>query len=761
MNWRDVVCFFAICLALYSIQVNQNLISTINDLKEQNQIVKRNVEATAETTQVSSPAEQDQISTLEGVVQTLSQTLMKMQSTFEQRVRFEGNSGVTESRGYGAGTQAYHAQTHNTLNIHDHADTIDTLGMGEFSAILNGVEFTTRHNDYLLVQPTFEQPTPSDTKYHKTAPIPFPDVPPSVLAKATVAEQVAEMREYFRAFALQNASIRNYTQYFKANLCYLEGTWIKATANLEEPFRSDRHSIDAATWKILNEKYRFLMQNGQKNNLENLAWLPTAVRDLEEREDHDLELRGKTYPIFSNLKVPQPIAKWYTAANIAPAATRNLVVGLVKRVEGVYLSVYNTLGSDGTAVVNVTCNGLSKGCTYLTSVALCKGVTAGCTFRNQASSITFGWGASTISGFLFGPLTSCYNISVSFGATTNIDKILFFNIPTNYTINPTDNIMLTGCIYPATPIMANWEYRILCSPIAGDLPFNRFRVVEDNAGFVREGKNKTTMPLSRRALFELNPVNSNRFSDGKTTYEYIDRIMEAIPGKDNYAANLTDFSFGAITKHYTENRILNVGYYSRFYSLDTTDAMGRQQRRRGFNDPTLWAARTTQPKVAGLSVYDDINEELIDQKWTYAFPIEIVYTSPLSNWNPYNLRTWPKSATEANISTVTANGRFGGFNVTTCYNGTSHKHYFRTPAEFFTGAAGEVDPADTSAGVAKGVCDDDGNVRIVFQSGHNIFFPSIAGLPPIRQRWPLFPLHNTKTLSYKEAKAFETQACPK
>lgn len=45
-------------------------------------------------------------------------------------------------------------------------------------------------------------------------------------------------------------------------------------------------------------------------------------------------------------------------------------------------------------------------------------------------------------------------------------------------------------------------------------------------------------------------------------------------GKDNYAANLTDFSFGAITKHYTENRILNVGYYSRFYSLDTTDAMG-------------------------------------------------------------------------------------------------------------------------------------------------------------------------------------------
>ena len=27
----------------------------------------------------------------------------------------------------------------------------------------------------------------------------------------------------------------------------------------------------------------------------------------------------------------------------------------------------------------------------------------------------------------------------------------------------------------------------------------------------------------------------------------------------------------------------------------------------------------------------------VDQKWTYAIPLEIIYMTPLSSWNPYNL----------------------------------------------------------------------------------------------------------------------------
>jgi hypothetical protein len=38
---------------------------------------------------------------------------------------------------------------------------------------------------------------------HATVPIPSPAVPPSVTAQGTVAAQIAEMKEYFRAFAAQ------------------------------------------------------------------------------------------------------------------------------------------------------------------------------------------------------------------------------------------------------------------------------------------------------------------------------------------------------------------------------------------------------------------------------------------------------------------------------------------------------------------------------------------------------------------------------
>ena len=54
-------------------------------------------------------------------------------------------------RGSADGTRAYYSSTHAThaaAAIHDHPDNIRTCGMGEFEAVLNGVHFRTRHNDY-------------------------------------------------------------------------------------------------------------------------------------------------------------------------------------------------------------------------------------------------------------------------------------------------------------------------------------------------------------------------------------------------------------------------------------------------------------------------------------------------------------------------------------------------------------------------------------------------------------------------------------
>ena len=84
--------------------------------------------------------------------------------------------------------------------------------------VLNGVEFRTRHNDYVL-----KMPSRSSREWHATEDVPFPEVPPSVKQQTSVAGQIQEMREYFKAFKLQDPSIRDYRPYFKPIISYLEG----------------------------------------------------------------------------------------------------------------------------------------------------------------------------------------------------------------------------------------------------------------------------------------------------------------------------------------------------------------------------------------------------------------------------------------------------------------------------------------------------------------------------------------------------------
>lgn len=65
------------------------------------------------------------------------------------------------------------------------------------------------------------------------------------------------MREWFKAWKNSDHSVRDYRNYFRPVLCYLEGAWTtKQGDNIEEPFESDRHSIDASSWFDLQERVR-------------------------------------------------------------------------------------------------------------------------------------------------------------------------------------------------------------------------------------------------------------------------------------------------------------------------------------------------------------------------------------------------------------------------------------------------------------------------------------------------------------------------
>ncbi|XP_032243225.1 uncharacterized protein LOC5517255 [Nematostella vectensis] len=206
----------------------------------------------------------------------LSRQVMLQQFEVQEKIRSDADSGVKQIRDFNTGTRNYHTATHtrtgSVLAIHDHSNNDRTVGMGEFVGVLNGVEFRTRHNDYRLYMPHR-----TSKEWHATENIPFPQVPPSVLNKPTISEQIEEMKEWFKAWRDQNHTVRDYRDYFKPVLCYLEGAWTTNTENIEEPFESDRHFVDASSWFDLQEKIRFTSYTGRKDNLENFSFLPTAI----------------------------------------------------------------------------------------------------------------------------------------------------------------------------------------------------------------------------------------------------------------------------------------------------------------------------------------------------------------------------------------------------------------------------------------------------------------------------------------------------
>ena len=186
-------------------------------------------------------------------IEHLARQLELQRLYIEERIRSDGGSGIKQNRLLRKGTKTYNAPSFTggrVAAIHEHSNNIRVVGMGEMIAVLNGVEFRTRHNDYMLVMPHR-----TDGTYEAVEEIPYPEVPPEVTAFPNVEDQVTEMQKWFQAWGDQDYSVRDYRPYFKAALCYLEGAWTlpEGTA-IDESFESDRHSIDATSWDDLLEK---------------------------------------------------------------------------------------------------------------------------------------------------------------------------------------------------------------------------------------------------------------------------------------------------------------------------------------------------------------------------------------------------------------------------------------------------------------------------------------------------------------------------
>ena len=141
------------------------------------------------------------------------------------------------------------------------------------------------------------------------------------------------------------------------------------------------------------------------------------------------------------------------------------------------------------------------------------------------------------------------------------------------------------------------------------------------------------------------------------------------------------------------------------------------------------------------------------QRWSYAFPLEIDYLTPLSSWNYYDL-DYKGDAGSEEADSVTADGRNGDLTEELAYNGTHSKIYYVTPEELFDAEEGSSDPADTGASVV-GVLDKNGTMRAVRSSGMRIFLPNIPGVGELRQRYPVMPIYGEGQTVMKELEALK------
>ncbi|XP_060076524.1 uncharacterized protein LOC132556152 [Ylistrum balloti] len=176
--------------------------------------------------------------TLEG----LARQLVMQQLGVEERIRSDGDSGIKQSMLRHKGTRPYLNDdvTRFPAVFYDLPYNRDQHIINTNIFVLNGVEFKIPSQRYKLVMPS-----KNSHDWHKTEPIPYPRVPPSVLAKHNVSDQIAEMQQYFRAFKYQDTKIRSdYADYFKPVLCYLEGTWLDGAAHDQRRWMSEALSIE-------------------------------------------------------------------------------------------------------------------------------------------------------------------------------------------------------------------------------------------------------------------------------------------------------------------------------------------------------------------------------------------------------------------------------------------------------------------------------------------------------------------------------------
>lgn len=196
---------------------------------------------------------------------TLSRQVQLQQFNEYEKARSDGNSGIKQVRSLQGGLKNYYSNDHNGrsfMGIHNRETMRSKVGISEFVAVLNGIEFRAGKDSYDL-----KKAVSGDRTLHKTEAVPFPTVPDVVSSKTGVKAQIDEMREWFKAFQNEDHSKRDYRDYFKPIISYLEGAWSK---NLDD--------------EKMREKIHYSSFTGLSGHNNGLEYLPRKIMGFADKK---------------------------------------------------------------------------------------------------------------------------------------------------------------------------------------------------------------------------------------------------------------------------------------------------------------------------------------------------------------------------------------------------------------------------------------------------------------------------------------------
>lgn len=569
------------------------------------------------------------------------------------------------------------------LHQHNHPNYYRMIGLGEQSAIVNGYYVRTTHNDPRLVDQDANE-------------LNAPPIPADVLAKPTgVSINGSNQTIIDTAGDTQARYFRNqFTDHLddcRLDLIYMEVWLQKLTVDgtLDDASLSFRHSENADTLRSLLNSSEKLNFSGAKDTPENGSFRSGMITFVD--EDGTPNFAFVTYRLRAT-SVGKPSSRipkeTYTEGDVTPQINFGVVGAAFGGTHGHALPVPLTADEVNTIMAGTPLyveTGYNKA--------------EGSPEEEDHSHL---WelvktGNNTITGR-------------SLGARHSVGQPMHEFLAVNPSSIPAiPSYRKADGTYSNSPVIWNTAVQPHVHPldvkvVQDRFPFDLYKAVNH----IIDNDNRYKLVKDQLELGRLRQSNPNAtwkdLAESNFARFHLDEsdmrvICESVWGLDGAGAYIPEDinSYGSVYSTYdpaNPSDRLNMARYNRVYNYGAAGASGRSSARRGFSDPTLYVAKTTQSNVV--------------EGYTWMIPIELVVRAPVEIWNPWDLRLIEGRPNSTN-SSGSGNSRTDPWNAA-----FTQLWYSLLPPGFFNSVNG--DPADTSTG-GKWIMSNDGNAYQAENSG--------------------------------------------